>query len=541
MKTFGLLSAALLLGTAAAARVQQIVTKGQHFFFENGTEFFIRGVAYQQDVGVDGTVAAGKGGSYVDPLADPSTCRRDIPWLVKLRTNTIRVYAVDPTQNHDACMSMLADAGIYVISDLTDPLQSINRDNPQWDYDLYNRYTSVIEMFSKYDNVIGFFAGNEVSNAPNVTAASAFVKAAVRDSKAFIRKQGFKNLGVGYATYDGPIRIELADYFACGSKRDSVDFWGYNCYSWCGDSNFQSSHYAQRTQEFQTYPVPVFFAEYGCNAVEPRTFTEIAAMYGPQMTPVWSGGIVYMYFQTGANFGLVNVKGNSVSPLPGFQQYSQQMAKAEPATTEIAQYNPTGLSTPACPTIGPNWEAAALPLPPTPNQDLCNCMYASLECVVANGVSHSSYKNLFNYICGHDKDACLGIATDAEAGHYGSYSGCESTQQLGFVMNQYYLDQNKNSQACDFNGAASLVQAASPTGNCRNLLKAAGSKGVGGHVPQPTGEPSTAQGSPGAAGASTSTGAASARAVVPSPEIAALTMSLWVGAAFVLGAGMILL
>lgn len=242
--------------------------------------------------------------TYADPLADVEACRRDIPLLQQLRTNTIRVYAIDPSKDHSQCMRMLQDAGIYVVSDLSEPALSINRDTPTWDGKLYARYASVIDELSKYSNVIGFFAGNEVSNAPNNTQATPFVKAAVRDMKAYIKRRNYRPMGVGYATNDdAEIRENLADFFCCGPSEASIDFWGYNIYSWCGTSSFQTSGYADRTRQFEDYPVPVFFAEYGCNTPKPRRFDDVQALYGSQMTPVWSGGIIYMYFQEQNDFG----------------------------------------------------------------------------------------------------------------------------------------------------------------------------------------------------------------------------------------------
>ncbi|KAA8566393.1 hypothetical protein EYC84_008964 [Monilinia fructicola] len=98
MKTFGLASAAtaaltgaLFASSAAAADLPPIVIKGSHFFYENGTEFFIRGVAYQQDVNANSSSTA----TYTDPLADEAGCKRDIPLLQELGTNTIRVYAIN--------------------------------------------------------------------------------------------------------------------------------------------------------------------------------------------------------------------------------------------------------------------------------------------------------------------------------------------------------------------------------------------------------------------------------------------------------------
>lgn len=240
---------------------------------------------------------------YTDPLADGTACARDIPYLLQLQTNAIRTYAVDPTKDHSACMNMFASAGIYIISDLGEPATSINRDSPSWNEELYARYAAVVDNLAQYSNTLGFFAGNEVSNAPNNTVASAFVKAAVRDMKSYIKQKNYRPIGVGYATNDDETRTELANYFDCGDPASAIDFWGYNIYSWCGKSDYVSSTYQERTKEFSTYNVPAFFAEYGCNKVMPRPFTEVGALYGSNMTKVWSGGIVYMYFQEDNDFG----------------------------------------------------------------------------------------------------------------------------------------------------------------------------------------------------------------------------------------------
>lgn len=227
-----------------------------------------------------------------------------MPLLQEIQTNIIRVYAIDPTADHSECMRLLSDAGIYVIADLSEPMLSINREDGKWDQDLYARYTAVVDELAQYTNVMGFFAGNEVSNAPNNTQASAFVKAAVRDTKAYIKQQNYRTIGVGYATNDdADIRADMADYFNCGPSEESIDFWGYNIYSWCGEQEYEGSEYEARTEEFADYPVPVFFAEYGCNEVKPRTFSDIPVLYGEEMSKVWSGGIVYMYFQEANDYG----------------------------------------------------------------------------------------------------------------------------------------------------------------------------------------------------------------------------------------------
>ena len=266
----------------------------------------MRGVAYQQEYQGAGNDSSGSSSDddYTDPL-QVDNLKRDIPYLKELMTNTIRVYAINPENDHTEAMSLLADAGIYVVADLSAPGSSIIRNDPTWNDQLYARYTAVIDNLANFTNTLGFFAGNEVSNMPNNTDASAYVKAAVRDSKAYIKKQNYREIGVGYATNDdADIREDMANYFNCGDDQaNAIDFWGYNIYSWCGDSSFTESGFDVRTKEFSTYSVPVFFAEYGCNEVSPRPFTEVGALYGDKMNDVWSGGIVYMYFQEENDYG----------------------------------------------------------------------------------------------------------------------------------------------------------------------------------------------------------------------------------------------
>lgn len=155
---------------------------------------------------------------FVDPLADGNGCARDLPYLQQLGINTIRVYSVNSSLNHDACMSALSGAGIYTMYvlatahyvhqngyvdstggmlmlvtffsyaassiDLSLPLNgSIDRASPQWGTNLLDLYITTIEVFSKYDNVLGYNVGNEVANSINTTIVAPFVKAAARDVK----------------------------------------------------------------------------------------------------------------------------------------------------------------------------------------------------------------------------------------------------------------------------------------------------------------------------------------------------------------------
>ncbi|AJP41002.1 AHL_G0043630.mRNA.1.CDS.1 [Saccharomyces cerevisiae] len=463
-------AAAFFAGVVTADDVPAIEVVGNKFFYSNnGSQFYIKGVAYQAD-----TANETSGSTINDPLANYDSCSRDIPYLKRLNTNVIRVYAINTTLDHSECMKALNDADIYVIADLSAPDTSVNRDNPAWTVDLFNSYKAVVDSFANYTNVLGFFAGNEVTNNYTNTGASAFVKAAIRDVRQYISDQNYRRIPVGYSSNDDEnTRVKMADYFACGDDDVKADFYGINMYEWCGRSNFRTSGYADRTAEFRNLSIPVFFSEYGCNDVTPRLFTEVEALYGSNMTDVWSGGIVYMYFEETNQYGLVSIDGDDVRTLDDFNNYSSEINRISPTSANTRSYTAT-TSDVACPATGRYWSAAT-ELPPTPNGGLCSCMNAANSCVVSDEVDADDYESLFNWIC--NEVECGGISANGIDGRYGAYSFCTPKEKLSFIMNLYYQRNGGSSSDCNFSGSASL-QTASTQASCASALREIGSAGT---------------------------------------------------------------
>lgn len=184
-----------------------------------------------------------------------------------LGANSIRVYHVDPTADHDGCMSAFSDAGIYAWIDLDTFSTYIIAADPKWTQSMYSAYQKVMDTFQKYDNVAGFFVGNEVlTTGPNSIAAP-YVKAAARDMKAYRDAKGYRPIPVGYSAADiAVLRPNLQNYLACGdNSSETVDFYGLNAYEWCGQSSYQQSGYAMLEQNATNYSLPIFFSETGCN------------------------------------------------------------------------------------------------------------------------------------------------------------------------------------------------------------------------------------------------------------------------------------
>lgn len=171
----------------------------------------------------------------------------------------------------------------------------------------------VIEQFSGYPNVLGFFSGNEVANDPaDAQLVAKYLRAIQRDMRLYIQQHAPRTIPIGYSATDNiPIRQDFAEYLACsGSDNGHSDFYGLNSYEWCGTNTFQGSGYATLVELFSNLSIPVFLSEFGCNQVRPREFGDVSVLYTNQMNSVFSGGLVYEFNEASNNFGLVSVASN---------------------------------------------------------------------------------------------------------------------------------------------------------------------------------------------------------------------------------------
>ncbi|EME47200.1 glycoside hydrolase family 72 protein [Dothistroma septosporum NZE10] len=352
-------SSASASGTGSTS-LPTVTTKG-NAFYAGSDRFYIRGIDYQP----------GGSSDVTDPLADYSTCSRDIPYFKQLGLNTIRVYTVDNSANHDQCMNALAEAGIYLALDVNTPKYSLNRNSPAESYNptYLQSIFATIDAFAGYSNTLLFFSGNEVINADNSTTAAPYVKAVTRDMKQYIGERGYRAIPVGYSAADvSENQYLMAQYMDCGESQTLSDFYAINNYEWCDPSSYTTSGWSALVEQYSNYSIPLFMSEYGC-ITNTRTFAETVELYKEEMTKVFSGGLVYEYSQEGNGYGVVTVSGSTVSPVGNQFDYLKSALANATAPTDGGGASTSGV-TQTCPDQSDNWDTkpytgSALPAIPS--------------------------------------------------------------------------------------------------------------------------------------------------------------------------------
>ncbi|KAI0320437.1 carbohydrate-binding module family 43 protein/Glycoside hydrolase family 72 protein [Amylostereum chailletii] len=466
--------------------IGKVTRTGRYLYNADGSRFYVKGVAYQPQGVTDANNPFQEPTDFIDPLADAAGCSRDLPFLQQLGVNAVRVYSVNSSLNHDSCMQAFSGAGIYTIIDLSLPVNgSIDRSSAAWTTALQDQYTASIDAFSKYDNVLAYNVGNEVVISPDGTGALAFVKAAARDTKAYLKSKSSSAL-VGYAAVDGDDWIvPVANYLSCdpsngNSDSTAIDLYGLNNYELCGNQTFQQA-YATKTALFAGYNVAAYFSEFGCNNPSPRVWADVPALFSDAAVPVWSGGVAFSYFpaQSGqGQFGMVTISSDNTTV-----QTSQDFDNLKAQYTSVSLINnpPAGNSAtayPSCPTQNATFLASTT-LPPTPVDSACACVESSLSCQFTPQVSNTTaiVGTLLDTACqllGQQGSNCNSIAGNGTTGTYGAVAACDPSVKLSFVMSQFYELNNRNPESCSFagngtvnaNAPASVTAASAAASSC---------------------------------------------------------------------------
>ncbi|KAI0602358.1 Glucanosyltransferase-domain-containing protein [Biscogniauxia sp. FL1348] len=303
-----------------ASLVTPVTIKGR-YFWKGDERFLIKGVVYRQYDRQEG--ASGSSSSVVpDPLADDQLedLKLSIPLFKDLGLNTLLVYSIDDSKSHDAAMDLLAEAGVYVLACLETPSHRIDRSDPFTSYtpDLVRRYFRAADALARYANTLGLIVASEAINSAQEARGAPVIRALVRDVRRYMgvlataeedgatkQQQRVLPLGVSASSVMSVLMPQFA-YLSADGDGDGgeVDFFSFNCYSWCGKSSMAISGYDNHVSQFAQTPIPIFLSQYGSNLVSPRLFHETRALCSPRMTGVFSGGIAYEFFSAGG-YGLV--------------------------------------------------------------------------------------------------------------------------------------------------------------------------------------------------------------------------------------------
>jgi 1,3-beta-glucanosyltransferase GAS5 len=388
------------------------IIQGKNFYDAvSGAHIPIKGVAYYPRPNA-GTLIANNIDFFTDQYAH--IWRRDIEQFVALNVNTIRLFAVDPSKNHDAFMCALQERGIRVLVSLSancvDCAIGVETSVPDcYPAALKTRGQYIIAAFSQYENVLGFEMHNEISlnlvGMPERNAPCG--KQFLRDMRAYIRGcPNMRQIPIGLATADRD-RQANALYYNCRSDPDdpleNAEWYGINAYQHCdgtAETIDDLDGFKKLRDDFASFEltnVPVILTEFGCiNPSFPtidgyeahRDFLQVSALFSTDYVQLFAGGCVFEYsnedrkskspwpykeYATQSNFGVGYFAPEFCNDMdvpceyvrfPQFDNLARAYANVEVDEDDLPP-PPTTVELPDCPAEFPplasfTWESAAV-------------------------------------------------------------------------------------------------------------------------------------------------------------------------------------
>lgn len=121
----------------------------------------------------------------------------------------------------------------------------------------------------------------------------------------------------------------------------------------------------RQIEQFAEARVPVFLSEYGgCEGNQTRPFGEAQTLHGPAMTPVFSGGCAYEFFEGANHYGLVRSGADgALRPTEDFAGLRAHLRAARDETPPVTLADWAAPRPSALPSVARTWDAVpACPL-----------------------------------------------------------------------------------------------------------------------------------------------------------------------------------
>jgi hypothetical protein len=198
-----------------------------------------------------------------------------------------------------------------------------------------------------------------------------------------------------------------------------------------------------------------------------------------------------------------------------FRAISNEMSSLWPSLTNESKYTPTnahpsrcdvslliGTQPPSPSAIKTKKIRIATNLPPSPNSRQCECMMSSLECQAGNKLTAGAgwiaahpmdatirvpkEREIFESVCTQNTSYCSGVRTDTINGQYGTFSACNSTERVSWILNQYYKATGDPQNCNSLGGVLKPPQLGMlQPRDCSMMLRQAGPLGTGAIIQSP--------------------------------------------------------
>jgi hypothetical protein len=195
---------------------------------------------------------------------------------------------INGLSDHTSCMKQLQKAGIYVISNLAQPLTQLSV-SQTWDHSAQDQFRTILDSIENFPNLLAIFVGSSPITLP-------FVKAVVRDMKEYMVIRNYRNIPIG-AFFRIAHGRSPQQYLSCGEQNSCIDFLGIRSYRGCSDLQLKRQEYENATISYSDSSIPVVLLDESCNP----QIELLQSISGSGLAGILSGAIIFSYFGSTRN------------------------------------------------------------------------------------------------------------------------------------------------------------------------------------------------------------------------------------------------